>query len=69
MTKPKKPTKHAAQQRYDADKTKAGEHVQANVKFKTEADVAMVARLRARFGKPLPTIIRMALRELDVKKN
>lgn len=70
MSKPKKKTKHAAQQRYDAEKTAAGAHVQVNVKFKTAADVAMFQRLRDRFeGESDSAIVRKAVKELDAKRN
>ena len=70
MTKAPKKTKHAAQQRYDAEKTKAGEHVQINTKLKTAADLAMMEKLRARFeGQKDTAIVRIALKELATKKN
>ena len=63
-------SKHAAQQRYDAEKTAAGEHMQFNVKIKTESDMKMMARLKKRFPKERPPgIARIALRELDAKRN
>lgn len=68
--KSKKPAKHAAQQRYDAEKTAAGEHIQINTKLKTKADVSMMKRLRERFeGEADSAIARKALRELDAKAN
>lgn len=70
MAKSKKAPKHAAQQRYDADKTAKGEHVQINLKLKTKADVSMMQRLRARFeGEKDTAIARKALRELAAKAN
>lgn len=65
-----KPSKHAAQQRYAAGKAAAGEHLQFNVKIKTEADRKMMERLQKRFPKEkAPGIARIALRELDAKRN
>lgn len=66
----KKPTKHAAQQRYDAEKTAAGAHIQVNVKFKAKADVKMFEKLRKRFeGESDSGIVRKAVRELAAKSN
>lgn len=66
----KKKTKHAAQQRYDAAKTEAGEHIQINLKLKTAADVKMIKGLRERFPEQKDTAIaRLALRELAKKRN
>ena len=68
--KAKKPSKHAAQQRYDAKQTAAGEHVQINLKLKTKADVEMMKLLRERFeGDKDTAIARRALRELAAKRN
>lgn len=66
----KKKTKHAAQQRYAADKAAAGEHIQINTKFKTAPDVAMVKTLRERFpDKKDPAIVRIAMKLLAAQKN
>lgn len=66
----KKKTTHAAQQRYDAAKTQAGEHIQINLKLKTAADVKMLKGLRERFPDDKDTAIaRIALRELAKKRN
>lgn len=66
----KKKTRHAAQQRYDAAKTQAGEHIQINLKLKTAADVKMIKSLRERFPEEKDTAItRIALRELAKKRN
>lgn len=70
MGKAKKPTKHAAQQRYEAKKVAEGAHVQFNVKIKTAADLKMMERLRERFpDEKDPGIARIALRLLDKKRN
>lgn len=70
MAKAKKPTKHAAQQRYEAKKVAEGAHVQFNVKIKTAADLKMLARLRERFpDEKDPGIARLAMRALDKKRN
>ncbi len=59
-----------AQQRYEADKVAAGEHVQINLKFKTPDDVKMFAKLRGRFPDLTPAgIVRMAVKELAKKGN
>lgn len=71
MTKaPKKPAKHAAQQRYEAKKTAEGAHVQVNIKFKSAADVKMFEKLRARFeGVSDSGIVRIAVKKLSEKSN
>ncbi len=70
MGKAKKPTKHAAQQRYEAKKVAEGAHIQFNVKMKTAADLKMMERLRKRFENERdPGIARLALRLLDKTKN
>lgn len=59
-----------AQKRYEEAKAKAGEHVTISVKLKTDADRAMLDRLKERFPDKTPTgIARMALKALDGKSN
>lgn len=59
-----------AQKRYEEAKAKAGEHVTISVKLKTDADRAMLGRLKERFPDKTPTgIARMALKVLDGKSN
>jgi len=66
----KKKTKHAAQQRYDAAKTEAGQHIQINLKLKTAADVKMFQKLRERFeGETDSGIVRLAVKKLAEKSN
>jgi hypothetical protein len=70
MGKAKKPTKHAAQQRYEAAKVAEGAHIQVNIKFKSEADVKMFKKLRARFEDETDSaIVRMAVKRLAATKN
>jgi len=59
-----------AQKVYDQAKLDAGEHVQINVKFKTQSDVEMMQRLKERFPDLTPSgIARVAIKALDGASN
>lgn len=70
MARARTPSTKSAQARYEKGKLATGEHIQINVKLKAAADVAMMEKLRARFGDLSdPAIARLALRELAGKGN
>lgn len=74
MAKPKNPARSealkTAQAGYEARKRAAGAHVQWNMRLKTEADLALIDELQARFPDlTLPALTRLALRELAAKRN
>lgn len=64
------PALKAAQSAYERTAREERRHVQWNNRMKSAADLALIERLKARFPDlTLPAIAKLALRELDAKKN